>query len=183
MHPDALLVPAGILEVNSQQLNLIFGTSRDTSDFVADCLELWWRNRQSVYPGVRRLLIDLDNGPEIASSRTQFMKRLVEFADQQRLTLELAYYPPYHSKYNLIERCWGILENHWNGTLLTTTEIALAWAKTMTWRGVAPIVQLLNGVYETGVRLTPRLFLPIARRLERSATLPKWSLVIHPHVG
>src|SRR5262245_2149031 len=31
------------------------------------------------------------------------------------LTVRLAYYPPYHSKYNPIERCWGILENHWNG--------------------------------------------------------------------
>ena len=99
MHPDALLVPAGILEVDSNQLNIVFGTSRDTSDFVADCLELWWTNRQSAHLGVRRLLIDLDNGPEIASSRTQFMKRLVEFSDQHQLTLELAYYPPYHSKY------------------------------------------------------------------------------------
>jgi hypothetical protein len=109
MHPDALLVPAGILEVDSNQLNIVFGTSRDTSDFVADCLELWWTNRQSAHLGVRRLLIDLDNGPEIASSRTQFMKRLVEFSDQHQLTLELAYYPPYHSKYNRVERCWGIL--------------------------------------------------------------------------
>ena len=81
MHPDALLVPAGILEVDSNQLNIVFGTSRDTSDFVADCLELWWTKRQSVHLGVRRLLIDLDNGPEIASSRTQFMKRLVELSD------------------------------------------------------------------------------------------------------
>ena len=104
MHPDALLVPAGILEVDSNQLNIVFGTSRDTSDFVADCLELWWTNRQSAHLGVRRLLIDLDNGPEIASSRTQFMKRLVEFSDRHQLTLELAYYPPYHSKYNLVER-------------------------------------------------------------------------------
>ena len=40
MHPDAVLVPAGILEVNNGQLNVVFGTSRDTSDFVADCLEL-----------------------------------------------------------------------------------------------------------------------------------------------
>ena len=183
MHPDALLVPAGILEVASQQLNLIFGNSRDTSDFVADCLQLWWSNRGRLYPGVRRLLIDLDNGPEIASSRTQFMKRLVDFSDHQQLTLELAYYPPYHSKYNLIERCWGILENHWNGALLTTVEVALAWAKTMTWHGVAPIVHLLHQVYETGVRLTPRLFRPIAARLDRSPTLPKWSLVIHPGLG
>jgi DDE family transposase len=94
LHPSAVLTPAGILEVDTNQLNLIFGTSRDTSDFVADCLELWWINRRATHPGVRRLLIDLDNGPEIGSSRTQFMKRLVEFSDQHQLTLELAYYPP-----------------------------------------------------------------------------------------
>jgi len=180
MHPDAVLAPAGILEVATNQLNLVFGTSRDTSDFVADGLELWWTNRRAAHPGVRRLLIDLDNGPEIGSSRTQFMKRLVEFSDRHQLTLELAYYPPYHSKYNLVERCWGILENHWNGALLNTIQTALQWAQTMTWRGVTPLVHLLDRVYETGVRLTPRLFRPIAARLQRSDSLPKWSLVIHP---
>lgn len=183
MDPDAVLAPAGILEVASGQLNVVFGTSRDTSDFVADCLELWWTRRQAVYPNVHRLLIDLDNGPEIASSRTQFMKRLVEFSDRHQLALELAYYPPYHSKYNPIERCWGILENHWNGTLLTSVNSALEWAKTMTWRGVPPIVHLWDRAYETGVRLSRRLFRPIAARLERSDLLPKWSLVIHPQVG
>jgi hypothetical protein len=183
MHPDAVLVPAGILEVDRGQLNVVFGTSRDTSDFVADCLELWWSNRRAAYAGVRRLLIDLDNGPEIASSRTQFMKRLVDFSDRYQLTLELAYYPPYHSKYNLIERCGGILENHWNGTLLRSIETVLRWATTMTWRGVAPVVHLLDRVYETGVRLSSREFRPIATRLERSELLPKWSLVIHPEHG
>lgn len=125
MHPDAILAPAGILEVGAGQLNVIFGTSRDTSDFVADCLDLWWRHRGPAHTGVRRLLIDLDNGPEIGSSRTQFMKRLVDFSDRNQLTLELAYYPPYHSKYNPIERCWGILENHWNGELLNSVEAAV----------------------------------------------------------
>ena len=183
MHPDAVLAPAGILEVAAGQLNVVFGTSRDTSDFVADCLELWWSQRRAAYPGVRRLLIDLDNGPEIASSRTQFMKRLVEFSDRSQLALELAYYPPYHSKYNRIERCWGILENHGNGTLLNSIETTLAWARTMTWCGVTPIVHLLDQVYETGVRLTKSEFRPIANRLERSDVLPKWSLVINPKPG
>jgi len=179
-HPAAVLAPAGILEVDSGQLNVVFGTSRDTSDFVADCLELWWAHRQAAHPQVRRLLINLDNGPEIGSSRTQFMKRLVEFSDQHPLTLELAYSPPYHSKYNRIERCWGILENHWNGALLSTVEAALQWAQTMTWRGVVPFVHLLDHVDHTGVRLTKRLFQPIAKRLLRSPTLPKWSLTIQP---
>jgi hypothetical protein len=181
MHPDAILVPAGILEVQAKQLNIVFGMSRDTSDFIADTLELWWANRRQVYGDVRRLQIDLDNGPEIASSRTQFMKRLVEFSDRHQLTVELAYYPPYHSKYNPVERCWGILENHWNGTLLNTVETAVAWAKTMTWRGIRPIVHCLDQIYEKGVTVIKADFQPIADRLQRSPTLPKWSLIIQPH--
>lgn len=183
MHPDALLTPAGILEVDNHQLNLVFGCSRDTSDFVADCVELWWADRKAACPGVTRLLIDLDNGPEIASNRTQFMKRLVDFSDRSGLTLELAYYPPYHSKYNRIERCWGILENHWNGTLLDSATTAVNWAGTMTWRGVYPIVHVLDGIYPTGVRIAKKLFGTIAARLERSESLPKWSLVIRPQAG
>jgi hypothetical protein len=180
MHPDAVLTPAGILEVDNHQLNIVFGSSRDTSDFVADALDLWWLQRRAAHPGVKKLLINLDNGPEIASSRTQFMKRLVQFSDVHQLTLELAYYPPYHSKYNRVERCWGILENHWNGALLSSIDTALHWASSMTWCGIAPLVHVMNRVYETGVRISKAAFRPIAERLHRSLILPKWSLVIEP---
>jgi hypothetical protein len=40
MDPAAVLAPAGILEVLQDQLHIVFGTSRDTSDFVADALQL-----------------------------------------------------------------------------------------------------------------------------------------------
>ena len=78
-------------------------------------LQQWWDERKVHYGHVVRLQIDLDNGPSISSRRTQFIKRMVQFADRNALTIELVYYPPYHSKYNSIERCWGILEEHWNG--------------------------------------------------------------------
>ena len=52
--PTAVLVPAGILEVAANPLNILFGTSRDTSDFMADVLDWWWPDRRAVYPGVRR---------------------------------------------------------------------------------------------------------------------------------
>ncbi len=61
--------------------------------------------------GVRRAAAELKG-----ATRRQFMKRLIEFANQHELQIKLVYYPPYHSKYNMIERCWGILEKHGNGT-------------------------------------------------------------------
>jgi transposase len=185
MGADAILVPFGILEAARgtepiDQLWLGFGESRETSDFIADGLHAWWSERQALYADVRRLHIELDNGPEINSSRTQFMRRLVEFADVSNWEIELVYFPPYHSKYNPIERCWGILEQHWNGTLLTSIDLALNWAATMTWRGLQPIVRRIEGIYERGVRLTRSAFRPIAERLIRSENLPKWSLIINP---
>jgi hypothetical protein len=40
------------------------------------------------------------------------------------------------------------------------------------------MVHLLDGAYETGIRLSPGEFRPIATRFERSELLPKWSFAI-----
>jgi hypothetical protein len=56
----------------------------------------------------------VDNGPEVASRRTQFMKRLVSFADKHKLTIELVYYPPYHSKYDaVVHPCNCLINGVW----------------------------------------------------------------------
>ena len=96
------------------------------------------------------------------------------------MEIELIYDPPYHSKYNPIERCWGVLEMHWNGALLDTVDKALHWAETMTWKGVRPVVRLLDRVYHTGVKLAKAALRPYSRRLCRSKELPKWSVTIEP---
>jgi transposase len=156
------------------------GTSRETSDFIADGLQLWWESSRDRLSTIKQLVINLDNGPHNSSFRTQFMKRLVAFADHNDLEIVLVYYPPYHSKYNPIERCWGSLERHWNGTLLHTLETVLAWAGTMTWKGLRPVVKLLDGIYEKGVRLNKKSFKEIEGRLQRHASLPKYGVIIQP---
>jgi len=183
MRPKEKLVPCGILEVLGGLLTIIFGTSRETSDFLADCLQQWWNLSKDQYRHMRQLVIDLDNGPQNASFRTQFMKRMVEFADRHALEIVLVYYPPYHSKYNPIERCWGILEEHWNGTLLDTVDTVLHWARTMTWKAVHPIVQLLDNAYENGIRVAKKAFQKIEERLERHVSLPKYCVRIKPQGG
>ncbi|MCP3881324.1 MAG: hypothetical protein GY701_23470, partial [Sulfitobacter sp.] len=79
---------------------------------------IWWDDRKDVYSHRKCLVINLDNGPSSASCRTQFIKRITLFAEANGLDIHLVYYPPYHSKYNPIERCWGALEKHWNGAIL-----------------------------------------------------------------
>jgi hypothetical protein len=50
----------------------------------------------------------------------------------------------------------------------------------MTWKGSHPTVRQLDGVYPDGVRLTAKEMRPYEERLQRSATLPKYDIVIKP---
>ncbi len=97
------------------------------------------------------------------------------------MEIVLANYPPYHSKYNPIERCWGILEMHWNGALLDSVDSVLERAATMTWRGIKPVVHLIDKVYHKGVSVAKKAFKKIEVYLERHQTLPKYSVRIQPN--
>ena len=178
--PNAKLVPFGILDTSYDLLSVIYGTSIETSDFIVDCLGLWWEENESRHNSIEELIINSDNGPHVRSRRTQFIKRMVEFANNTGIITHLVYYPPYHSKYNLIERCWGILENHWNGTLLGSIDKAIKWTESMTWRGVHPIVYLHKKDYEHGVTLTKEEMQIYENKIIRSKYLPGWDVIINP---
>jgi Rhodopirellula transposase DDE domain len=174
------LAPFGILNMMTGLLTIMFGVSFETSDFIVDCLEQGWDENQEQNSHIRQLVINLDNGPQNSSHRTQFMKRMIEFADKNNLEIVLVYYPPYYSKYNPIERCWGILENHWRATLLDTMETTLEWAKTMTWKGISPVIKLVETAYQKGVRMGKKAFNALANRIDRDTVLPKYYVTIQP---
>ena len=94
--------------------------------------------------------------------------------------MQLAYYPPYHSKYNPIERCWGILEMHWNGSLLDSIEAVVGFAGTMTWKGKHPTVALVTTAYERGVTADQGGDGGVEAHLTRHPTLGKWFVDIPP---
>jgi Rhodopirellula transposase DDE domain len=174
-------IPCGIVDEDSGQLCITFGSSFKTSDFIVDALEAWWAALDEVEQvAMAQLQITMDNGPESSGRRTQFLQRMVAFCDAIGKPMHLLYYPPYHSKYNPIERCWGILELHWNGTKLVDVETRLEWAKSMTWKGIHPIVALSRKVYQKGVTLSKGAMQAIEARLERDLELPKWDIRIRP---
>jgi transposase len=149
-------------------------TSKVTSDCLADRLIDWWETVKERFSHIKTLLINLDNGPENQSRRTQFMQRLVEFGQHYHITIRLVYYPPYHSKYNPVERCWGILEQHWNGALLDSVDAVVQYASTMTWKGRQPLVKLVTTTYQTGIKLTKEAMKVVETQLERMPNLEKW---------
>ena len=150
-HPTATLTPGGIFLPAWDELFVYGVTSKVTSDCLVDRFVQWWETVRERFAHITTLVLNVDNGPENHSRRTQFMQRLIDFVQQYRVKVRLAYYPPYHSKYNPIERCWGILENHWNGALLDSIDAVLQFAATMTWKGTHPIVDLVTTTYQTGV--------------------------------
>jgi hypothetical protein len=129
---------------------------------------------------ITRLVIYLDNGPKNAGNRTQWLRRMIEFADWSGLEIRLVYYPAYHSKYNPIEHCWGVLEQKWGGVLLGSLKVILQQARRMRWRGQPPVVKRLEGDYPDGVRLSRAQMRPYEARLQRSAVLPKYDITIRP---
>jgi hypothetical protein len=126
------------------------------------------------------LQIKMDHSPESSGRRTQFLYRLVQLVDMMNKPIQLLDYPPYHSKYNPIERCWGILELQWNGTKLTEAETMLEWAKSMTWKGLHPVVALSRQVYQKGMRLSQQVMKSVETRLKCDPKLPKYDILINP---
>ncbi|PSB14066.1 hypothetical protein C7B65_26775 [Phormidesmis priestleyi ULC007] len=177
---QAVLVPFGILNTDTNQLSIYLGQSAETSDFIVDCLTTGWDDHQSHYPELDEWVIDLDRGAATRSDRTQFIKRMVELSQAIGLRIRLIYYPPYHSKYNPIERCWAALENYGNGAILDSVEAAVQWATHMTWKGIAPTVQLVDPIYEKGIKVLPEELERYQPFWHRSKTLSKWDITIVP---
>lgn len=174
-------IPCGIVDEDTGQLYITFGGSYKTSDFIVDTLQTWWHGLSAPEQrGTERIQIKMDNGSESRGVRTQFLYRMVALTNQIGKPIHLLYYPPYHSKYNPIERCWGILELHWNGAKLTDTETMVEWAQSMTWKGLQPVVKLNTTAYKKGISLTKKAMREIEMRLERDPMLPKWDILIQP---
>ena len=176
--PEITLTPYGIFVPEYNELFLFFVSSKLIADCIVDLIEHWWNQVKSQFSHIQKLIVNQDNGPENNSHRTQFMSRMVDFASESQLTLQLAYYPPYHSKYNPVERTFGWLEKHWNGSLLDSVETVLQFAQTLSFKGKNPVVTLVKKVYNTGVKLTQTAMTEVEKQINRLPNLPKWFIEI-----
>ena len=178
--PAGTLTPVGLFLPGHDELELYFTATKVSSDFIVDVLEEWWGRSKERFAAVTDLVLDLDNGPENHGYRSQFLHRLVEFARVQGLTVHLTYHPPYHSKYNPLERCWGALENYWRGELLDSEAAVLGYAGQMKWKGKHPRVTRVTKTYSKGVRRSKAEKKETEKYLRRKPGLERWAITIPP---
>jgi hypothetical protein len=175
--------PCGSVDEESGHLPIPCGSSDKTSDCIVDALAAWWAAwNETAQVAMARLQSNMDNGPESRGKRTPFLHRMVAFGDAIGKPIQLLYYPPYHSKYNPMERCWGIVEWHWNGTKLVDMETMLEGARSMTWKGMHPSVELSRKLYQKGVTLSKKAMRAVEARLARHPELPNGDMLLRPAV-
>lgn len=177
-HWTDVLTPFGLHEVNTDNTFLVFGNSRETPDFIVDCLEWWWEQRQFSQDQYDLLMMDLDNGSSVAGNTKRFLQRMIEFSKKIEIPIQLVYYPPYHSKYNKVERFWAALENYWMPLVLDTVVNTINIAKNVLWKGMNPIVHFLDKTYEKGVKVETEHFKELQKFILRNPDLPKWDVLI-----
>jgi hypothetical protein len=174
------ITPQGLFIPKLDEVKLYFTNSSITANFIVDILTQFWNTNQHRFTNVRKIVLNQDNGPECKSTRTQFIKRICEFSGKNDLTIYLAYYPPYHSKYNPVERVWGILEQHWNGGLLDSVDTVLKYAQSMKWKGKYPEIHFNKNKYQTGIKLDKQTMNAYEKIIERDKELGKWFVEIKP---
>jgi len=174
------LTPFGIILPETKEPFFWMATSKVTADFMVDRLEELYPKLLEKCPELETLVINADNGCESSGQRTQWLKRLQDFSEYYGVKIELAYYPPYHSKYNPIERCWGVLENHWRGEILGSVQKVIGLARSMTYAGIHPVVKLVRKVYHSGVKVGKEDMKKLEGTIHRKTGLEKWFIQIKP---
>jgi transposase len=174
------LIPFGILDIKKNLPYFFNYTSKPTSMDLVDCIEVFYKE-QYLNTDINKLAILLDNGPDNSGVRTIFLKGLIDLGKKYNIEIELIFYPPYHSKYNPVERLWARLENMWNGFLLETKGICLNFMQNLTWNNVNSITKICEVKYEKGLKIEKKEMNQLEEKhIFREEGLEKWSIVITP---
>ena len=152
-----VIIPYTIYDFRKNKAYVYLGTSKDTAEFVCDCLAHWWMNYGRFdYPNAPSVLVLADGGGSNSSRHYLFKSELQHLVDQLGVEIRMAHYPPYCSKWNPVEhRVFPHLTRAMQGVILTSYELTktlLERATTST--GLQVVVHILDKVYETGRKVT-----------------------------
>ena len=154
-----------------------------TAAFKVDCIEKYIV-RKNKHHKLKKLVVFLDNGPENSSRRKLWLKKIVKLSIKYNLIIQLVYYPPYHSKYNKIERVWAHIQMEWRRITIDSLDLLIDCLNKMKWKGIDIKGNLSMNKYEKGIKVSDyEMETEINPHIIREEGLEKWSLVITPYAN
>jgi len=178
---DGVVIPYTIYDLRHNRAYVYLGTSKDTAEFVTDCLRHWWFNYGSqLYPAASALLILADGGGSNSSRHFVFKSELETLAQELALEIRMAHYPPYCSKWNPVEhRVFPHLTRALQGVILTSHALVQTLLERTTTRtGLKVVVNILEKTYQTGRKVADDY--KVTMRIVFDAFLSRWNYRARP---
>jgi len=173
---SGVVIPHGVYDVGRNRGFVHLNTSHDTSELACDSIAAWWDDHgRAAYPRAKELLVLCDGGGSNSASRYVFKEELQGLANRLGIEIRVAHYPPYCSKYNLIEhRVFPHVTRACRGVIFRTLETVVYYmSKAETTTGLKVRVRVLEKVYETGRRCAAGF--KETMKIVFDKFLPKWN--------
>lgn len=177
---DCSIKPFGILDLKTNETFITCTPYSSTAEFKVECIEQYIILKNKECP-LKKLTIFLDNGPENSSRRKLWLKNLTKLSIKYNIVLDLVYYPPYHSKYNKIERYWARLQMVWNKIIIDNLELLIDTINKTSWKRIYSKGFFSTKKYETGIQISDYdMETNVNPHIIREQGLEKWSLIVTP---
>ena len=175
--------PFGILDLKTNETFVTCTPYNSTAEFKVNCIEEYIIEKNKDCK-LKKIILFLDNGPENSSRRKLWLKSLVKLSKKYNLVIQLVYYPPYHSKYNKIERVWARIQMQWRQITINSLDLLINSLNKITWKGINIKGKLSLFKYEKGIKISDyEMETKINTHIIREEGLEKWSVVITPYVN
>ena len=181
---EGIIIPHALYDLFANLGYISLGTNHDTSEFACDSIRHWWYNYGTQrYPEANGILLLCDCGGSNDARFYIFKQDLQALADEIGVPIRIAHYPPYTSKYNLIEhRFFPHVTRACQGVLFVSVQLVKElMEKTKTKTGLRAFVTILDRQYPTKRTATQEFKdnMPI----QFDDYLPKWNYQAIPSCG
>ena len=178
---EKVAIPFGIYDLKRNKGYIYIGKTKETGEFICDCLLRWWREiGKRAYKAANEICLLFDGGGGNSSRSDWFKYHLQRLANEIGLPIRVSHYPPYTSKWNPIEhKMFPHVTRAMQGVVLEEYELMEELVeKTSTKKGLTVRARLMDGIYQTGKKFKEKIEEVI--QMIREPILGKWNYTIVP---
>jgi len=153
---EGVVIPYTIYDLIHNKAYVYLGISKDTAEFVCDCLHHWWTQYGILlYPDAPSILALADSGGSNSYRHYIFKQELHDLVNELGIEIRMAHYPPYCSKWNPVEhRVFPHMTRAMQGVIFANHELVKDLIEmTSTRTGLQVVAHIVSKVYETGKKV------------------------------